>query len=654
MTTETAHPPQVHTPDQTGETVKGYAIDPKFFRRLNVGESFSDAAPNIQTYYDSQSGSMGYVEVDDGTAREESVRLVSDTAKMFDPGTPLKSMGNIVRVLKDALGSDKWDGAKFAVLQPYVSGAGVARMAAAQKGDGRIMHISPETGGIRVHEIDSAGKPEGSQREIQIGTMEVRENDIFIIMSANAIADKDSNPDMTGLQEALGSGDMNQLSSLVIESGPDRDNRAVIAVKVPEGSLRGEDTETPKDNKQTDDNIESKRRKAGRDKLLGSAALAGWLARGRDAGSRIREKFKNRRKTSDHDEMSLDEAMQSRTSSDHRKRRVQRTEITNNLQKNEQTADHHARHTKRDGLWRRANDYSVAGLAYLGGREERYYRKHWNDERYRHISDGNERYKAIQERRARNVALLLGGVLAGYVLGRHFHVDVVPSSFKLHMTPLGPVTAPIEPVLDLGDGDGIDLGWGHGDTSYRVENFPEDERDGVGLTGFWGYFVDDDPAFLNGEGVPDERPDTGEQPPQTPVDTPAPRGTGPGWDFPAESPVEAPVPGNPETPSAEAAPWEEWQPYDQVPPGGSIENMLDVWGDQVASGFTEGDSHRVYLEARERFGDDFIVFADGSDATYIRPEGDIGIRAPGQIEFANEMIRRFFYEQILEASKDSV
>lgn len=174
-----------------------------------------------------------------------------------------------------------------------------------------------------------------------------------------------------------------------------------------------------------------------------------------------------------------------------------------------------------------------------------------------------------------------------------------------------------------GDGDGVDyLPW-NGKSHFHATS-PFDARDGAA-----GYWFDDDPAY------PRERV----QPPVDVPDVP---------DVPPIIPPEVPPVVPPEVPTVEV-----WQPpTTTVTSGDGVENLIHEWGHNYFGydNFDGADAHRYAETAQARFGEDWLQFADGSDATYIMPDGKVGLRGPGEIKITDETIRRFFEELMAEAA----
>lgn len=116
---------------------------------------------------------------------------------------------------------------------------------------------------------------------------------------------------------------------------------------------------------------------------------------------------------------------------------------------------------------------------------------------------------------------------------------------------------------------------------------------------------------------------------------------------PVVPPVDVPEP--PELPRAET-----WQPPDTtVNPGEGVEHLIHPWGhDEFGfNNFDGAKTHWVAEQMQAAKGEDWLQFADGSDATYIMPDGNIGLRGSGEIRITDEEIRRFFYELMAEAAK---
>ncbi|HSH18625.1 MAG TPA: hypothetical protein VK978_04535 [Candidatus Saccharimonadales bacterium] len=268
----------------------------------------------------------------------------------------------------------------------------------------------------------------------------------------------------------------------------------------------------------------------------------------------------------------------------------------------------------RRNSWRRLRDAAQTGYyntMYAGRGSHASGQGHGHSTGSDHRNTDRDRNLAKVQKGLLTVAGVLGAVAIGWGL-RKAGMDVVPTNIPL----IG------------GDGDAIDYGWWHGDTPHhRYPNNPAD--------GWLGGFLDDDPALPAAEaGTADGGAAAGGS--EDPGDG-AGTGTGAGGSIG----------------TGEQNPGGAWQLPSEartVQTGDGMEDLIHRWGHQVVGPEFDGaDAHRFYEAIpQDRFGTDFLQFADGSDATYIMPNGEIGLRGPGEIKITDENIRRFFFELMRE------
>ncbi len=229
---------------------------------------------------------------------------------------------------------------------------------------------------------------------------------------------------------------------------------------------------------------------------------------------------------------------------------------------------------------------------------------------------------------------------------------------------------PLDRLLGLGESDRYDgNGWGY-DGSYdnRSPVLNDDptpghwDKSNDGLLG--DILPASGPFFADGDGFspPSWWPDAWGGRDETRVWDPGTAGLGPnGKPLPEVEmpPVDVPPAEVPQVDVPEVTPpadpvWDPSPASRVVTPGDGVENLVHKWGHDAVGyeNFTGADTHRVTEAMQAKWGEDWLQFADGSDATYIMPDGNIGLRGPGEIKITDENIRRFLFQLIQEqASK---
>jgi hypothetical protein len=205
---------------------------------------------------------------------------------------------------------------------------------------------------------------------------------------------------------------------------------------------------------------------------------------------------------------------------------------------------------------------------------------------------------------------------------------------------IGDVIPAVVPFFG-GDGDGL-----------SPPSWWPDEWGGRDATKVW----DPGTVGFGPDGKPMPEP---EIPPVTVPDTEVPPVNPPNVD-PEVPPVDAP-----ETPiviNGFTVPrFEDWNPPADllnVRNGGSLTEGFHELGHNLVgyNNFDGNDAWEAYkaVVSMENIGPDFVTFADGSDATYtMARDGEQGVRAPGQLIFANEEARRAVYDQIIVQARNN-